>query len=133
MKSNVITALAAAILLVCSAGVMNAQDNTDQNQQTPAGHHLRALNNNNENATGCLQQAGNGGSYTLTAQDGSTWQLTSNAMDLGKYVGKEVSVAGTESGSRGGHLKNVSASQPGNQQGPMDVLDLAVVNESCQR
>ncbi len=88
--------------------------------------------NNNANTTGCLQQGSNG-SYTLTAQDGSTWQLTSNAMDLGKYVGKEVDVAGTEAGSKGGHLKSVSTSQQGNEQGPMNVLDLAVVNESCQR
>ena len=95
MKTNIITALAAAALFMCSAVVVNAQDNTNQNQQTPAQHHMRAMNDN-ANATGCLQQGSNGGNYTLTGQDGSTWQLTSNAMDLGKYVGKEVSVAGTE-------------------------------------
>lgn len=135
MKNNIITALAAAVIFMGSAVAMNAQDNTNQNEQ-PARHHMRA-SNNNETATGCLQQASNGNGYgygyTLAAQDGSTWQLTSDAMNLGTYVGKEVAVAGTEARSKSGHLSNVSTAQQENEQGPMDVLDLAVVNESCQR
>lgn len=117
---------------MCSAIAMNAQDTTTQNQQAPAHHQMRA-GNNNETATGCLEQAGNGGAYSLTTQDGNTWKLTSDAMNLGTYVGKEVTVAGTESGSKGGHLSRVSTSQQGSEHGPMDVLDLAVVNESCQK
>jgi len=133
VKSNIIIALAAAILFMCSAVAVNAQDNTNQNQQPPAQQHMRAENNhNNETATGCLQQNSNGSGYTLTAQDGSTLQLTSNAMNLGTYVGKEVYVAGTESGSRGGHISRVSTSRQENER-PMDVLDLAVVHERCQR
>lgn len=132
MRNNIITALAAAALFMCSAVAMNAQDTTTQNQQAPAHHQMRA-GTNNETATGCLEQAGNSGTYSLTAQDGSTWQLTSDAMNLGTYVGKEVSVAGTERGSKGGHLSRVSTSQQGSEHGPMDVLDLAVVNESCQK
>lgn len=131
MKSSIITALAAAVLFVCSGVAVNAQENTAQNQQTPATHHMRAADNN-ETASGCLQQDSNGGSYTLAAQDGSTWQLTSRAMDLGKYVGKQVTVAGTEPGMKGSRASKVSASQQGNQHGPMDVLDLSVDNESCQ-
>ena len=131
MKSNTITALAAAILFMCSAVAMNAQEKTNQNQQAPARHHMRA-SNHNETATGCLQQGSNGNGYTLTAQDGSIWQLTSDAMNLGTYVGKEVYVAGTESTSRGSHMKNVSTAQQGNEHGPMDVLDLTVINESCR-
>jgi len=132
VKSNIITALAAAVLLMCSAAAVKAQDNANQNQQTPARHHMR-VGNNNETATGCLQQDSNGNGYTLQAQDGTTWQLTSNAMNLGTYVGKEVSVAGTETGRHGDHLSRVSSSQTGNNHGPMDVLDLAVVHEKCQQ
>ncbi len=133
MKSTTFTALAAAILFLCSAVAVNAQDTTNQNQQMPARHHMRAgNNNNNETATGCLQQGTNGGSYTLSAQDGSTWQLTSGAMDLGKYVGKDITVAGIETGAGRAHASNVSTSQQNDQHGPMDVLDLSVNNESCQ-
>ncbi|MFZ0704055.1 MAG: hypothetical protein WAM71_00530 [Candidatus Korobacteraceae bacterium] len=132
MKSNIITALAAVVLLMCSAAVVQAQDNANQNQQTPARHHM-TVGNNNETATGCLQQDSNSNGYTLQAQDGTTWQLTSNAMNLGTYVGKEVSVAGTETQAKGDHVRRVSSSQNGNEHGPMDVLDLAVVHESCQQ
>jgi hypothetical protein len=132
VRSKIVTALAAAFLFLCSAVAMNAQDNTNRNQQTPARHHM-AANNNNEAATGCLQQRTNGSGYSLAAQDGSTWQVSSNAMDLSKYVGKEVTVAGMETGSNPGHLSRVSTSQHESGHGPMDVLDLAVVNESCQK
>jgi len=111
---------------------MNAQDNTNRNQQSPARHHV-AANNNNEAATGCLQQRTNGNGYSLAAQDGSSWQVSSNAMDLSRYVGKEVTVAGTETGSKPAHLSRVSTSRQESGHAPLDVLDLAVVNESCQK
>ena len=132
MRTNLITALAAAALFLCSAVAMNAQDNTNQNQPAQAHHHMRA-GNNNETATGCLQQSSNGNGYVLAAQDGSTWHLTSNAMNLETYVGKQVTVAGTEAGSKAGHLSRVSTSQQASNHAPMDVLDLAVVSESCQK
>ncbi len=132
MKANIITAVAAAIMFMCGAVGVQAQDNAVQNQQNPTRHSMhasRSNTNSNETATGCLQK-GNGNDYTLSGQDGANWRVTSDAMNLGTYAGKEVFVAGTESG---GHHATASrqAASAQNQHGAMDVLDLAVVNESC--
>lgn len=126
MKSNIVTALAVALVFMCSAVAMNAQDNTSSRDHLSRG---------NAAASGCLQKGSNGNDYTLTAQDGSTWTLTSNAMNLDTYVGKQVTVAGTDRQSAGHHLKRVSqeANSSASQHGPMDVLDLVVDHESCQQ
>jgi hypothetical protein len=96
-------------------------------------HASRSNTNNNETATGCLQK-GNGNDYTLSGQDGANWPVTSDAMNLGTYVGRDVFVAGTEPESRGRQANHASrqATSADNQRPPIDVMDLAVVKESCQ-
>ena len=46
---------------------------------------------------GCLQ--GSNGSYTLTADSGTTYQLQGDASMLSKHVGHDVQITGTSSGA----------------------------------
>src|SRR5436853_5515588 len=49
------------------------------------------------NVQGCLQ--GSNGSYTLTADSGTTYQLQGDTSKLDKHVGHEVQITGTPSGT----------------------------------
>jgi hypothetical protein len=78
----------------------------------------------NGEVTGCLQ-SGNGGQYTLTGQNGATWDLKPGEyIDLSPYVGRTVTVAGTEAPSH--HMKSANGASH------MTVLDVAVDSESRQ-
>jgi len=78
----------------------------------------------NQEITGCLQN-GNSGQYMLTGQNGTTWDVTAGEyVDLAPYVGRTVTVAGTETH----HHTKASA----NIANHMKVLDVAVDSESCQ-
>ncbi len=77
----------------------------------------------NGEITGCLQD--NGGQYMLTGQNGATWDLKPGEyVNLSPYVGRTVTVAGTEAQSH--HVKSANGADH------MTVLDVAVDSERCQ-
>jgi hypothetical protein len=45
--------------------------------------------------TGCLKKAGDSNEYKLTTAAGSTWEIKSDAVNLGEHVNHTVRVTGT--------------------------------------
>jgi hypothetical protein len=88
------------------------------------------------NVTGCLKKSASGG-YSVTDQNGRTWELNSKTANLAKYAFHTVSVSGhpsTESKTHEGQSEqNQSAKAAGNQYFGLDVTEITVVSPSCTR
>ena len=80
-----------------------------------------------ESVKGCLSSVG--GTYTLTAKDGKTYQLTGDTAKLSDHVGHEMKVIGTEtpaSASSGGTMGK-SSSEP-----TIDVTSFKHISKTCE-
>ena len=76
---------------------------------------------------GCLQ--GSGGSYTLTADSGTVYQLIGNTSELSAHVGHEVEITGKSSGS----IATGSATAAGeSQQATLDVKSMKHIAKTCK-
>jgi hypothetical protein len=86
--------------------------------------------------TGCLKR-GNEGGYRLTDRNGTTWQLTSDTVNLAEHLNHSVTVTGKPattakqqeaSGQQGGTAEPGSKPSPG-----LRVLTLSMLSNSCTR
>ena len=76
---------------------------------------------------GCLQ--GSGGSYNLTADSGTVYQLIGNTSELSAHVGHEVEITGKSSGS----IATGSATAAGeSQQATLDVKSMKHIAKTCK-
>ena len=74
------------MLVSAGASVAAAQD---QDQEKKTTHQkVRVI-------TGCLEKAGDSNEYKLTTAAGSTWEIKSDAVNLGEHVGHTIRVTGT--------------------------------------
>jgi len=90
--------------LVLGAGFAKAQDNSTTQQTTTTTTTTQndnsatttsdATHSDVRTITGCLQKIESGNEYALAAQDGSTWELRSDAVDLASHVGQTVTITG---------------------------------------
>jgi hypothetical protein len=71
--------------LLLSAAFARAQDSTSQ------------TNSNVRTVTGCLQQGDNAKEFSLLGQDGGTWEIRSDSVDLAGHVGQTVTITGAVS------------------------------------
>ena len=88
--------------------------------------------------TGCLKRGNQAGTYVVTDQDGTTWELVSgNAdVDLSKHIFHAVSMAGKEVPSpQQANPVTQSAANPQSDpsQHELRVLSLQVLSRSCTR
>jgi hypothetical protein len=77
---------------------------------------------------GCLQGAD--GNYTLTAENGTIYQLTGNTAELKEHVGHEVQITGKSSGSNAASTPSESAG--GAQQATLDVKSMKHIAKTCK-
>ena len=85
--------------------------------------------------TGCLKRSNEGG-YRLTDQNGTTWLLTSDKVNLAEQLNHSVTVTGKPvttpkqeaSGQQGGTAEGASKRTPG-----LRVLTLNMLSNSCTR
>ena len=107
------------VLLVSAAWVQaQAYPQAEPTQSTAgaAGHMT---------VQGCL--SGSDGSYTLTADNGTTYQLTGNTAALKDHVGHEVQITGKTSGS-------TAASSSTSAAGPeaLEVKSMKHISKTCK-
>jgi len=139
MKRVMFATLAFVVLtaLVSLAQEPANQDNTKQaatkekQEQKPTGHI--------KTVTGCLQKGDEAGEFSITSEDGKTWELSSKSVKLGEHVGHQVTVTGSP------HRESKSEEKAEEKEGQMEkaagkegygdlhVTDLKMVRETCNK
>ena len=89
--------------------------------------------------TGCLRQGDSSKEFELMGQDGSTWELRSDAVDLASHVGHTVAVTGAVSNTNWHNMKEDAKKEAqehgvdksGTEHGHLTVTNLQMVSETC--
>jgi Protein of unknown function (DUF5818) len=112
--------------LLASAVWMQAQNQYPQSSSSQTGS-----TSGQTIVQGCLQ--GSNGSYTLTSDSGTTYQLQGDTSKLSKHVGHEVEITGTTSGSSAASTTSPSAgtSAGTSAQPSLSVDKLKHISETC--
>ena len=96
--------------LIALPAAARAQENTDESP-----HHV----------TGCLRQGAAANIYTLTDEDGKTWDLRSRTVALAPHVGHTVTATGTIP-------KSDKSSDDNTPQNHLVVTAVKMVRNSCK-
>lgn len=128
---NIFALLLLAAGLVISTGTAKAQSDS-----ATAGDNTHS---DVRNVTGCLQKGDGTTEYALTGQDGSTWELRSDAVDLASHVGQTVSITGAVNNSAAHNMKEdmkQEAQEHGmaksaTEHGHLTVTQLNVMSNHC--
>jgi hypothetical protein len=98
------TLMLAAILLLSAAWIQAQEDHSKAGSNPQAGSPTSASQDSSkgdsgssQSVEGCLQGAN--GSFTLTDQSGTTWQLAGDTSKLTEHVGHEVQIKGSTGGA----------------------------------
>jgi hypothetical protein len=85
--------------------------------------------------TGCVTAGEKAGDYSLTAEDGSTWEISSKTVKLSPHVGHTVKVTGKvwhpEMHGAKEKAKDAVESNPV-EHGHLSVTNLIMVSETCK-
>jgi hypothetical protein len=130
MKNIFVWAIA-VVLLVGTAITAKAQNATDNGMQDNHSN-VRTL-------TGCLQKGDGAEEYELLAENGSTWELRSDSVNLGSHLGQKVTITGAVQNSAMHNMKE-DAKQKAQEHGMdtsaiehghLTVTNLSTVSHSC--
>lgn len=91
--------------------------------------------------TGCVSKGDGSNEYLLTANDGSTWEVRSDAVSLGEHLGHTVAATGVVKNATAHNLKEDAKDAAGDahmkknnsEHGHMTITDVQMVSESCQK
>lgn len=121
MPKTVMLVLALLVSSVWLTAQEYPQTGSSQTGNTAAGQNT---------IQGCLQ--GSNGSYTLTADSGTTYQLQGDASMLSKHVGHEVQITGTSSGAgRSSSEASPNEGTAGGTQQTLAVEHVKHVSKTC--
>ncbi len=96
---------------------------------------------NTRTITGCVSKGDGSNEYLLTANDGSTWEVRSDAVSLGEHLGHTVAATGVVKNATAHNLKEDAKDAAGDahmkkntsEHGHMTITDVQMVSESCQK
>jgi hypothetical protein len=152
MQRNLVLLAITVGLLLTAAGFAQAQDSTTTQQTTTTTTTATSDNSastmpdspqsndsNVRTVTGCLQKGDSSNEYELTGRDGSTWELKSDAVDLGSHVGHTVTITGAVRNSEMHGMKEDMKKEAQEQgmkksaaeHGHMTVTNVTMVSHSC--
>jgi len=128
MNVKTMIASLALLLFAGAAGLATAQDATKST-------HKKA-----RTLTGCLQKGDDSKEYKLTTAKGSTWEIKSDAVNLGEHVGHRVTITGVVSNAKMHGMKEDAKTEAKEhgvdkhsaEHGHMTVTDLKMVSEACR-
>src|SRR3989440_9108880 len=91
--------------------------------------------------TGCLSKGDSAREFLLTGNDGSTWEVKSSRVALGKHVGHMITATGVVSHAKMHNMKEdvkEAAKDSGMKKndaehGHMKITSLKMVSDSCQK
>lgn len=144
MKNRIALWAIAAGLLLTAAGIARAQDTTTTQTTTTQTDQAGGANDTHSDVrtlTGCLRSGENAHEYELMGQDGSTWELRSDAVDLASHVGHTVTITGavahpTMHGMKEDTKKEAQEhgmDKSATEHGHLTVTNLSMVSSSCSR
>jgi uncharacterized protein DUF5818 len=125
-----IASLATALLFVSAV----AMAGTAQEQEKTTHKKVRTI-------AGCLEKSDDAGEYKLTTAAGATWEIKSDAVNLGDHVGHTVRVTGTVRAAALHGMKEDTkekAAEHGvnkdeTEHGHMEVTAVKMVSGSCKK
>src|SRR5580704_12137273 len=117
-------------LFVVSAGLAAAQDDT-----------AKTTHKKVRTVSGCLQKTDDAHEYKLTTAKGSTWEIKSDAVNLGEHVGHNVRLTGVVSNASmhgakedaKAEAKEHGVAKNSTEHGHMTATGLKMVSESCSQ
>jgi hypothetical protein len=143
MKMKLTLWALAAVLVLTLTGWMQAQDAATQQTTTTTTSQYNASDTHADvrTLTGCLQKGEGSNEYNLMGQDGSTWELKSDAIDLASHVGHTVMITGavrnpTMHGMKEDVKKEAQEhgmDKSATEHGHLTVTDLNMVKSSCSK
>lgn len=86
--------------------------------------------------TGCLEKGDSAREYKLVADDGSTWELKSSKVNMGRHVGHTVTITGAVSHPEAHGMKEKAkgeVSDEAKEHGHLTVTNLKMDSESCKK
>jgi hypothetical protein len=86
--------------------------------------------------TGCLAKGDSEKEYQLTAADGATWEVKSDAVNFAPHVGHTVTVTGTVNNAAAHGAKEKAKEKTMDnptEHGHMTVTNMKMVSESCKQ
>ena len=93
-----------------------------------------------QTVTGCLQKADDSGEFSITGEDGKTWELRSTTVKLDQHLGHKVTVTGstthesakTEKAEekKEGQVENAASKA---EYADLTVTSLKMVSDSCTK
>ncbi|MGI9104354.1 MAG: hypothetical protein ACR2IF_18075 [Terriglobales bacterium] len=127
MKLRIATALMALVVFALAVPQAKSDDN-DSTART---------------VTGCLQKGESANEYTLMAKDGSTWEVSSDTVNLAPHVGHTVTITANPSrvhekahemkeGAKD-KMQEHDMKKSNAEHGHLKVDNLTMVSESCQK
>jgi hypothetical protein len=127
MKNLAMSLLLGALLVV---GMTAAQDTTSSGKSKSKARTI----------TGCLTQGDSSGKFVLNGNDGSTWDVKSDAVSLADHVGHTVTAKGTVSNLTAHNAKeeakdaaaSAGMKKTNNEHGDLEIASLKMVSNSCK-
>jgi len=119
-------AIATAVLVLGMMGGAAGLSAQTEEPKKPTHENVRVV-------TGCV--AKDGDDYKLTAKDGSSWEVKSDAIDIAKHVGHTVTVTGAvDNAGLHGAKEDVKGTFDKNakEHGHMTVTKLKMDSDSCK-
>jgi Protein of unknown function (DUF5818) len=119
-KSKLVLTLILALLFTVTVIAVNAQKSGKKDNVT---------------VTGCLQKGDEGDEFSLTGDDGKTYDLRSSAVKLADHVGHKVTVSGkfkAEGSEKDEDEARESKEDSKKEAGDIQVANLKMVSSSCQ-
>ena len=89
-----------------------------------------------QTVTGCLQKGDEAGAFSITGEDGKTWELHSTSVKLDQHLGHKVTVTGSTTQEskaeekKEGQVEKASSKQ---EYADLDVTSLKMVSDSCSK
>jgi len=102
---------------------------------TAGGVRASAAGKKDLTVTGCLQKGDEANEFSITGEDGKSYDLTSSSVELSKHVGHKVTVTGTfkaESYSKEKGEKEANEKKEAPEAGDIRVTSLKMVSDSCK-
>src|SRR5581483_3331233 len=127
-------ALLLAFTILLSAAWLQAQ--TSQSSTGQSGSSSSSASGQQTTVQGCLQ--GSAGSYTLTSDSGTSYQLQGDTSKLSDHVGHEVAITGTPSASSSATApssgtSSSSASGSSSSQNTLNVDSVKHISATCSK